>query len=165
MDFDIAFDRLIGNEGGYSNDPQDPGGETNWGISKRSYPNVDIARLTRADAKLIYLRDFWTGGQMNQFDGALAFQVFDAAVNHGIRRAIKLLQIAAGTQPDGNVGPVTITTVQALPVSNMLALFVAARLEFWTDLPGWTIYGRGWAKRAIADIRYAVVDYNAEQPK
>ena len=59
MTFEEAFSRLMGHEGGYSNDPLDPGGETNWGISKRSYPNVDITNLTRAEAKVIYREDFW----------------------------------------------------------------------------------------------------------
>lgn len=162
MDFDAAFDRLLGNEGGYSNDPQDPGGETNWGISKRSYPDLDIKNLTREGAKAIYLRDFWTGGQMNQYDGAIAFQVFDAAVNHGIRRAIKLMQLAAGVAEDGNVGPVTIAAIQAMRVPDMLALFVGARLEYFTTCKNWAHDGKGWALRCVKDIRYAVVDYNAE---
>lgn len=162
MTFDEAFDRLLGNEGGYTLDPADPGGETNFGISKRSYPDVDIKNLTREQAKEIYLRDFWTGGQMNQYDGALAFQVFDAAVNHGIRRAIKLLQSAAGVKPDGNVGPVTINAVQSMRVPDALALFIAARLDFWRGLSTWDSFGRGWAGRTVADIRYAVIDYNAE---
>ena len=72
MNFDQAFDRLISNEGGYVNNPADPGGETNWGISKRSYPDVDIANLTREGAKAIYLRDFWQRGQMDQYDPAIA---------------------------------------------------------------------------------------------
>lgn len=163
MNFDEAFDRLLGNEGNYSNDPADPGGETRWGISKRSYPNVDIRILSRDDAKAIYLRDFWVGGQMNQYDGALAFQVFDAAVNHGIQRAIKLLQTAVGVAPDGNVGPVTIAAVRAMRVPDALALFIAARLDFWRGLSTWHSFGAGWAGRTVADIRYAVLDYNAEQ--
>ncbi len=57
--FDDAFTRLLGNEGGYVNDPRDPGGETNWGISKRSYPTVDIKNLTRTQAEDIYMHDFW----------------------------------------------------------------------------------------------------------
>ncbi|MFX6884101.1 glycosyl hydrolase 108 family protein, partial [Acinetobacter baumannii] len=59
MNFDQAFDRLIGNEGGYVNNPADPGGETQWGISKRAYPNVNIRDLTREQAKAIYRRDVW----------------------------------------------------------------------------------------------------------
>lgn len=162
MNFDVAFARLISNEGGYVNDAADPGGETNWGISKRSYPDIDIKNLTRDGAKEIYFRDFWIGGQMNQFAGAIAFQVFDAAVNHGIRRAIKLLQAAAGVKQDGNIGPVTIAAVKAMREADCLALFIAARLDFWRGLATWPSFGAGWAGRTVADIRYAVLDYNKE---
>lgn len=162
MSFDDAFARLIDSEGGYVNDPHDPGGETKFGISKRSYPDVDIKNLTREGARLIYLRDFWTGGQMNQFAFAIAFQVFDAAVNHGIRRAIKLLQAAAGVKQDGNIGSVTIAAVKAMREADCLALFIAARLDFWRGLATWPSFGAGWAGRTVADIRYAVIDYNRE---
>ena len=59
MTFDEAFEILIGHEGGYVNDKRDPGGETKYGIAKRSYPNVDVRNLTRAQAVDIYRRDFW----------------------------------------------------------------------------------------------------------
>ncbi len=92
MNFDTACDRLLGLEGGYVNRPDDPGGETNWGISKRSYPNLNIKSLTRDQAKEIYLKDFWLRGQMDKFEFALAYQVFDFAVNSGIETAIRKLR-------------------------------------------------------------------------
>jgi len=156
--FDLSFDRLIGNEGGYSNVVGDPGGETNWGISKRSYPGLDIADLTRNDAKAIYERDFWKRGRMADYDPAIAFQVFDAAVNHGIETAVRLLQRAAGVADDGHIGPVTIAAVKAKSVTDMLMLFISERLDFWTHLSTWPTFGRGWCRRAAQDLRYAAVD-------
>jgi lysozyme family protein len=158
VNFDAAFNRLISNEGGYSNNPLDPGGETNWGISKRSYPNVDIKNLTRNGARAIYLSDFWLRGAMDQYDPALSFQVFDAAVNHGIETAVRMLQRAAGCADDGHVGPVTITSVKANSVTDMLMLFLAERIEFWTRLSTWGEFGKGWARRAAADLRFAALD-------
>ena len=158
MDFTQAFDRLISNEGGYSNDPADPGGETNWGISKRSYPNVDIKDLTREGAKAIYLQDFWQRGHMDEYDPAIAFQVFDAAVNHGIETAVRLLQRAAGVADDGHIGPVTIAAVKAKSVTDMLMLFIAYRIKFWTRLSTWPSFGKGWANRAADDLIYAAHD-------
>lgn len=158
MNFDQAFDRLMGNEGGYSNNPADPGGETNWGIAKRSYPNVDIKNLTREQAKEIYLRDFWERGQMAQYDPAIAFQVFDAAVNHGIETAVRLLQRAAGVAEDGHIGAVTVAAVNAKSVTDMLMLFVAHRLKFWAKLSTWAAFGRGWAVRAADDLIFAAED-------
>jgi lysozyme family protein len=156
--FDIAFDRLMGIEGGYSNRADDPGGETNWGISKRSYPNVDIKALTRDAAKAIYLRDFWTRGRMEQYDAAIAFQTFDIAVNSGIETAVRMLQRAAGVADDGHVGPITLSAIKAKSRTDMLMLIVAERLEFWRKLSNWPAAGKGWAGRAATDLRYAAAD-------
>lgn len=157
-DFERSFDRLIGHEGGYVNDPADPGGETNWGISKRSYPDLDIASLTREDAKEIYRRDFWEQMKMDEVDGAIAFQVFDAAVNHGIQTAVRMLQRAVGVADDGWVGPRTIAAVNAMSVTDVLSLFLAERIDFWTKLSTWDRFGRGWARRAANDLRFAAAD-------
>lgn len=158
MTFDEAFDRLISSEGGYVNHPSDPGGETKFGISKRSYPRVDIKNLTRDEAKQIYRADFWIRGQMDQYDGAIAFQVFDAAVNHGMGNAIRMLQRAAGVADDGHVGPVTVAAVKSKPVTDMLMLFIAYRIRFWTKLSTWDKFGRGWANRAADNLIYAAED-------
>jgi lysozyme family protein len=156
--FDVAFDRLIGNEGGYVNDPADPGGETNWGISKRSYPNVNIAELTREGAKEIYLRDFWQRGHMDELDPAVSFQVFDFAVNSGIETAIRKLQTAVGVADDGHVGPVTIAAMNAMSAGDIVMRFTAERLDFWTRLSNWAAAGKGWTRRAAADLRYGAQD-------
>jgi lysozyme family protein len=158
VNFDQAFDRLISNEGGYCNVSGDPGGETKFGISKRSYPNVDIAGLTREQAKEIYRRDFWLRGQMDQYDGAIAFQAFDAAVNHGIETSIRLLQRSAGVADDGHVGPITIAAIKGKSVTDMLMLFIAQRIKFWTRLSTWSSFGKGWANRAADDLIYAAED-------
>ena len=158
MGFDQAFDRLIGNEGGYVNNPEDPGRETNWGVSKRSYPEVDIANLTREGAKAIYLRDFWQRGQMDRYDPAIAFQVFDMAVNSGIETAVRTLQRAAGVAEDGHIGPITVAAIKAKSVTDMLMLFIAYRLKFWTRLSTWPTFGKGWANRAADDLIYAAQD-------
>jgi len=156
--FDLAFDRLIGNEGGYVNNPADPGGETNWGISKRSYPNLDIASLTRDDAKQIYLTDFWNKGNFEQLPFALGFQAFDIAVNSGIPEAVKLLQQAAGVTVDGIIGPQTLAalTTQSLPA--LLMTLAAERLDFWRHLPAWNTFGAGWTGRSAANLRFAAQD-------
>jgi lysozyme family protein len=158
MNFDQAFDRLMGHEGGYVNNPADPGGETNWGICKRSYPTVDIRHLSREGAKAIYLRDFWQRGGMDKFDGALAFQVFDFAVNSGIETAIRKLQVAAGVADDGHVGPVTLAAINSKPPASMVMAFVAERLDFWRKLRTWPTFGSGWVGRAAQDLRYGAID-------
>jgi lysozyme family protein len=159
MDFNTAFDRLISNEGGYVNDPEDPGGETNWGISKRSYPDLDIKALTREDAKAIYLRDFWLRGQMDKLPPSVAFQAFDFAVNSGIETALRKLQSAVGVADDGHIGPITLAALQAMHPAKIIMLYVAERIDFWRKLKNWPRAGNGWAGRAATDLRYGARDF------
>ena len=109
---DAAFDKVIPLtlqfEGGYVNDPDDPGGETNFGISKRSYPDVDIANLTREGAIAIYKRDFWDRPELGTLPDPIGAKLFDLSVNMGLQGAVKVLQRALGTVvEDGVLGPKT----------------------------------------------------------
>jgi len=151
MDFDQAFQILIGFEGNYSNDPADPGGETRFGISKRAYPNEDILNLTLDRAKEIYLKDYWCKALCPALPDPIRFQVFDTAVNSGTKQATILLQRALGVSDDGVAGPKTLGAITALPDPTKLAVkFVAQRLRFMAGLPTWEHFGKGWARR-IAD--------------
>jgi len=162
MNFDIAFERLIGHEGGYVNHPEDPGGETNWGITLRTaraegYTGT-MRDLTREQAKEIYRTAYWGRAQADKYDGAIAFQVFDAAVNHGIGQAIRFLQRAATVADDGVVGPVTLAAVRAMSVTDVLARFNAERLDFYTRLSTWQTFGKGWARRVVGNLKYMAED-------
>jgi len=106
------FDALIGeifrHEGGYVFDPADPGGETNFGISKRAHPDVDIANLTAEKAEFIYRKSYWRTWMEQIDDTVLVLQVFDFGVNAGLPRTAKMLQKTAGVTQDGIIGPVTL---------------------------------------------------------
>ena len=160
--FETAFERLIGHEGGYVNHPDDPGGETNWGITLRTAREAgysgSMRELTRAQAKEIYRTAYWARARCDEYDGAIAFQVFDAAVNHGIGNAIRFLQRATGVADDGAVGPVTMAAIKAMTVTDVLARFNAARLTFYTNLSTWPSFGRGWARRIAGNLNYAADD-------
>ena len=158
MTFDVVFDRLMGHEGGYSNDPQDPGGETNWGISKRSYPNVDIKNLTRLGAKVIYWSDFWRPIHGDKLHDGVAFQVFDFAVNSGISTAIRALQRAIDVADDGHFGPISQAKVISMSESDVIMRLCAERLDFMTRLSNWPVHGKGWARRIAANLRYGSTD-------
>lgn len=162
MNFDTAFDRLIGHEGGYVNHPDDPGGETNWGITLRTAREAgytgSMRTLTREQAREIYRAAYWGRAKAEQYDGAIAFQVFDAAVNHGIGQAIRFLQRAVGVADDGIVGPATLVAVRAVPVANVLARFNAERLDFYAKLSTWPAFGKGWARRVAGNLKYAAED-------
>lgn len=156
MNFDTAFGRLIGHEGGYVNDPQDPGGETKFGISKRSYPQVDIKNLSLQDAKNIYYRDFWQ--PLGDAHPAVKFQVFDFAVNSGIGTAIRKLQAAVGTADDGHWGPRSAAALEKMDLNDVLMRFAAQRLRFMTKLKNWPVHGAGWANRIAGQLDYAAED-------
>ncbi len=158
MTFDEAFDRVMGSEGGYVNDPNDPGGETNWGLSKRSYPDLDIRNLTREGAKPVYKRDFWDRIDGDGFTDAVAYQVFDFAVNSGIQTAIRYLQRAVGVADDGHWGPVSAAAAATMSETDTLMRLNAERLEFMTRLSNWPSAGKGWARRIAANLRYAAAD-------
>lgn len=156
ISFDQAFDRLMGHEGGLTENPKDPGGLTNWGISQRSYPNVDIRNLTRDGAKAIYLRDFWQ--PLGDAPDAIKFQVFDFAVNSGIQTAIRKLQAAIEVADDGHWGPVSAAKLAECDKNDVLMRFIAQRLRFWTALNTWPTFGKGWANRAAKQLEYASED-------
>ena len=155
MNFDTAFDRLLGHEGGYINHKNDPGGETKFGISKRSYPNVDIADLTLDDAKTLYKRDFWDRAQCDRLPPDLAFQVFDGAVNSGIGNSIRWLQEAAGVAVDGVVGPLTLRKVGDMDTGIAIARYNGVRLKFMASLSTFDVFGRGWARRIATNLMEA----------
>lgn len=158
MSFDRFIERVLSSEGGYVNHPKDPGAETKWGISKRSYPHLNIKELTREQAKEIYRRDFWDRIDGNKLHEDVAFQVLDAAVNHGRGNAIRWLQRAAGCADDGVLGPISHAAIARVPAIDLVLRFNAERLEFYTKLSTWSTFGKGWARRIAENLRYAAED-------
>ncbi len=156
MQFDKAFDKLVGHEGGYVNDSRDPGGETNWGISKRSYPGEDIKGMDRERAKEIYLRDFWQPfADRDSVPPTLLFHMFDAAVNQGPKMAVVFLQRAAGMPPeqqDGAWGPKTDKAIRWVPHEKIVEWYNGHRLKHYTDLATWPAFGKGWARRVALNL-------------
>ena len=156
MTFDDAFNRTFGIEGEYVNDPNDPGGETNWGISKREYPDLDIKNLTRDEAKAIYLRDYW--GKLPSLPFAIAYQVFDFSVNSGIGTALRALQRAIGVADDGKWGPVSGAALGKMLPLDVIMPLNAERLVFMTKLSNWPEEGKGWVRRIATNLRYGAQD-------
>lgn len=156
--FDTFFDRLIGHEGGYVNDPNDPGGETNWGISKRSYPNLDIRNLTREQAKEIYRTDFWNRVNADTLPDGVAFQLFDFAINSGIETSIRYFQRALNVADDGFFGPISKEATRTTSETDMIMRLNAERLDFMTRLRNWPNHGKGWARRIAGNLRYGAID-------
>jgi lysozyme family protein len=163
--FQVYFDRLIEYEGRYVNDPNDPGGETNWGISKRAYPNFIIKDLTREDAYNIYKRDFWDVLQADNLPDSITFQLFDFAVNSGISTAIRYFQRALGVADDGHFGPVSKEAAIGTAEWVMIMNLNAERLDFMTRLYNWDYASKGWARRIAQNLRYGALDSVSERMK
>lgn len=152
--FDDAFDALIGNEGGYSNNPKDPGGETMWGVTARvaraaGYTGP-MRELPRDTAKAIAKRLYWDPLHLDQFDPRVAFQIFDANYNGG--HPVIWMQGAAGTAVDGVLGPKTIAAVQATEPLRFILRWNALRLIYFTSLSTWATFGKGWTRRIAANL-------------
>lgn len=158
MDFETAFKFLIGHESGYVNDPKDPGGETKYGISKRSYPAEDIKNLTLERAKFLYKRDYWGPSGCDAAPDLLKFHLFDFGVNSGPKTAVKILQSIVGEVQDGAYGPRTTMAVKNFPINNVLFSLSIARLEYMTTLSNWSDHGKGWTRRMCKNMRMIVED-------
>jgi lysozyme family protein len=150
--FDAAFEALIGHEGGYVNHPKDPGGETKFGITKRSYPQEDIRGMTLDRAKAIYKRDFWDKVRGDELPMPVAFNLFDGAVNSGPSQAIKWMQAAADVAADGKLGPMTLAALLAGDPLLLAARYNGFRLRFMTELNTWSTFGKGWARRIAGNL-------------
>ena len=154
--FACAVEKVLKHEGGYVHHPSDPGGETNFGISKRSYPSLDIKNLTRDEAVEIYRGDWWDRYGFGAIENAaVAGFLFDLAVNMGAHTAVRLLQEAldetAGTslEPDGVVGPATIEAVDSHSnPDHLLDRFRLKAVEYYLSLHH-PEFLAGWIRRAL----------------
>ena len=149
----IAF--TLAAEGGLVDDPNDPGGLTNFGISQAAYPNVDIRALTPANASAIYAHDYWTPVQGDALPAGVDLMVFDMAVNAGVGESGKILQRCVGVDADGAIGPVTLLAVKGAHAASLITSLSAAQLAYYQGLSGWTTFGQGWSARVSERTAHA----------
>lgn len=162
--------RIIGHEGGYTADPQDSGNwtggvigkgqlkGTKFGIAANTYGDLDIKNLTQEQAIAIYERDFWRKPKLDQLPPAVGFQVLDASINHGGRRAVQFLQRAVGVLDDGVLGPKTIAAVAAADPAKVINSLMAQRTLLYQQHPKFDRYGKGWLARLEQNKKYAKED-------
>lgn len=140
--FETAFAALVENEGAYSNNPADPGGETMYGITKRvavahGYAG-EMKDLPLELAKSIAKAEYWDAAHGDDLPSPLDFQVFDAAYNSGVERARGWVAQAAEPPTDD--------------VDKLIMRFDAYRLLFLRSLPSWPSFGRGWIRRIAKNL-------------
>lgn len=170
MNFDTVFDRVVGNEGSYTDNKKDPGnwtggrvgeGElkgTKFGISASTYPHLDIKAITEEEARDIYYKDWWEKCEIDRFSPAMKFQMFDAAFNHGMYNASKIYQRAVGVKVDGIIGKNTLYAASLMSENDLLLIFLSYRIKFYTSLRTFSDFGRGWSNRVAQNLLYAAID-------
>jgi len=155
--FGKAIGTVLEHEGGYTFDPNDPGGETKWGISRKAYPSLDIKNLTLEQAKAIYKRDYWIYGRIQDQD--VATKIFDMAVNLGPPAAHRLLQtalLALGetVAVDGVFGPQTLAATNRANSEQLLQELRAQAAVYYADTvlnnPAEQKFLLGWMRRAVS---------------
>jgi lysozyme family protein len=152
MNFDQAMQQLLRFEGGYTNNPADHGGETNYGITKATALafgyTAPMCDMPQSFAEHIYQKQYWDACRCDDLPEPIRYDVFDAAVNSGVAQSIKWLQRAVGVADDGIIGRVTLAACN--DTAHINSKFNGQRLMFMTALPSWSTFGKGWARR-IAD--------------
>lgn len=160
--FEKSISRVLSHEGGYANNPLDPGRETMWGITARvarenGYKG-EMRFMPREEAIRIYHSSYWLPTRCEELHPALAFQLFDAAVNSGPTQAIRWLQKSVGVTEDGIFGPITLSAVKGMDYLKNPIKFLISRGEFLTSLPTWPAFGKGWTRRILTNISFLLED-------
>jgi len=149
---------ILKHEGGYVNNPADPGGPTNKGITIKTFRRfikpsgtiADLKALTTEQAVIVYKRNYWDAVLGDMLKLGVDYTVADFAVNSGPSRAAKVLQKIVGVKQDGRIGPATLKAVNAMPAKDVIEQVNASRLAFMKRIKGgslWKTFGRGWQRR------------------
>ena len=158
--WDKCFDLVIVNEGGYVDNPADPGGATNWGCTKAVWEQYighevskeDIRNLTKEDVKPLYKRNYWDAIHGDALPSGLDYCLFDCAINSGVGRATKFIQEIVGVFADGAIGNNTIAAIDQINPVTAINEFSDKRQAFLETLKTFPVFGKGWTKR-VADVR------------
>ena len=151
--FDKIIEEVLKHEGGYVNDPDDAGGETNYGIAKKFNPDVDIKNLTKDGAKEIYYNKYWIPSKADKVPDKLKHIYFDMVVNFGKRGAVKVLQQAAvakghNIEVDGGIGPNTLNAIKNVEVDRVRAYRVLKFAKIVLNKESQEKFWLGWFRRA-----------------
>ena len=157
--FDECLQIILHHEGGYVNHPEDPGGMTNLGVTKRVYEDWvgysvsehTMQNLTEEDVAPIYKKNYWDRIKADELPSGLDLCVFDFGVNAGTGRAAKYLQNLIGTVADGGIGPNTLKAlskyVDSEGVESAIKNYQAERQSYYEKLKTFETFGRGWTRR------------------
>lgn len=164
--FKRSLELVLRFEGGYVNNPNDPGGATNKGVTLATFRRfvkpagtiADLKKLTDDQAGVVYRRQYWDAVVGAELPDGVDYAVFDLAVNSGVGRAARFLQAIVGVAQDGKIGPATLKAVRggALPRQQIINALCDKRLAFLRGLSTWPTFGKGWASR-VKSVRAAAL--------
>lgn len=157
--FEQCLALVLKHEGGYVNNPKDPGGMTNLGVTKKVWENwvghpVDEAAMRALgpqDVAPLYKSQYWDKIRGDSLPAGVDYACFDLAVNSGVSRAAKILQKAVGVSADGIIGPATLDAIASSNARDLATEICDLRLNFLQTLPTWSIFGKGWGRR-VAEV-------------
>ena len=163
--WDKAFDSVIVHEGGYVDNPADPGGATNLGCTKavweqyvgHSVTKDDIKALTKDDVKPLYKRRYWDAIHGDALPSGLDYCIFDCAINSGVGRASKFIQQIVGVPADGAIGNNTIAAISQINPVTLINEFSDKRQAFLEGLDAFSTFGKGWTRR-VQEVRSKALD-------
>ena len=178
--FEFALGEVLKLEGGWAHHRDDPGGATNKGITLKTYeraiqtglirhPNkklIDGLKIIKDDeVRAIYHTLYWIKAGCFELPPALALMHFDAAVNHGVKRAVQFIQKLSGAIVDGEWGPQTLHSVSAINIKTALGLYERIRRHYYQTRPHFSIFGKGWMNRLASVYASSLVmhDKNVDQ--
>ena len=163
--FEQCLALVLKEEGGYVNDPRDPGGRTNHGVTQKTWESyvghpvteMDMMNLTIQDVAPLYKEQYWDKINGDSLPLGIDYATFDMAVNSGVGRAAKTLQQVLGVAQDGQVGEATISACEAANPREIATGVCEKRLAFLQSLPTYDTFGRGWSSR-VASVEKAAFD-------
>jgi len=157
--FEECLALVLKHEGGFVNNPQDPGGMTNLGVTKVTYEgyvnrHVDEAEMRSLTPDLVaplYKKMYWDRIKGDDLPVGVDYCLFDLAVNSGVGKAGKLLQMALDLPADGIIGPMTLRALEGRDAEEIVEQICQERLEFLQSLKTWGVFGKGWGRR-VAEV-------------
>ena len=156
--FKKCLELVLKSEGGWVNNPKDPGGETNLGVTKKVWEEwlghevKTMKDLTPEDVAPMYQAKYFMACYANQLPVGIDYMAFDAAVNMGPGRAVKLLQECLGCVPDGTIGPRTMQLIDQKKPEDIVDLYSKRKTSFYEG-PTFATFGKGWLKR-VEDVKF-----------
>lgn len=163
--WEISFQMVLKHEGGFVNNPKDPGGATNLGVTKKVWEDYvghqvsldDMKALTPEMVKPLYKKNYWDKIKGDQLPSGVDYAAYDLAVNSGTGRAAKYLQKIAGVPDDGVIGPKSMDAIMSCDPEQTVDALCDMRLDFLQKLPTWETFGKGWGRR-VSEVKAKAIE-------